>query len=254
MKKVANREPEYGNWVSKKLLYSSGTLSLIGIGFSVLYMVLIIPALFFSLTFIYFVYARFRFSPSGGNLQEKIRDLVLDYLKWDGNGNTLDIGCGNGPLAIKLAKTYPKSHVTGIDYWQGLWDYSQDICEKNASLEKVSDRTTFQKASASHLPFNDGHFDAVVSNFVFHEVSDTKDKRDVIKEALRVVKKNGVFSFQDLFLIKRMYGDPEDLLETIKSWGIENVYFVRTNELDFIPWALKLPFMVGKIGIIHGRK
>jgi ubiquinone/menaquinone biosynthesis C-methylase UbiE len=38
------------------------------------------------------------------------------------------------------------------------------------------------------LPFADEHFDAVVSNFVFHEVKDVKDKRAVIKEALRVLK------------------------------------------------------------------
>nr|WP_231551485.1 class I SAM-dependent methyltransferase [Methanobacterium sp. SMA-27] len=113
---------------------------------------------------------------------------------------------------------------------------------------------TFQKATASDLPFENNYFDAAVSNLVFHEVQDTKDKRDVIKEALRVVKKGGTFAFQDLFHEKRIYGDIEDLLETIRNWGVESVEFSSTKDSKFIPKALKLPFMVGTIGIIYGKK
>jgi ubiquinone/menaquinone biosynthesis C-methylase UbiE len=104
------------------------------------------------------------------------------------------------------------------------------------------------------LPFADGAFDVAVSNLTFHEVSDIKDKKDAIKEALRVVKKGGRFSFQDLFLWKTVYGEVDDLLETVRSWGIENVEFVNTSDSEFITKALKLPFMVGTIGILHGKK
>lgn len=61
-----------------------------------------------------------------------------------------------------------------------MWDFSLKVCEKNAKIEGVQDRITFQKASASDLPFENNYFDAAVSNLVFHEVQDTKDKRDVI--------------------------------------------------------------------------
>ena len=64
----------------------------------------------------------------------------------------------------------------------------------------MAERVVFQKASASALPFDDGAFAAAVSNLVFHEVSGVRDKKKVIKEALRVVKKGGSFAFQDLFL------------------------------------------------------
>lgn len=118
----------------------------------------------------------------------------------------------------------------------------------------MADQTDFSKASAASLPFEDNYFDAVVSNFVFHEVRDSKDKREVIKEALRVVKKDGVFAFQDLFLVKSIYGEVDDLLATIRSWGIRNIEFVNTSTNSFIPRLLKLPFMVGSIGIIYGTK
>ena len=38
---------------------------------------------------------------------------------------------------------------------------------------------------AAHLEFPDESFDAVVSNFVFHEVRSEKDKRRVVQEALQ---------------------------------------------------------------------
>jgi SAM-dependent methyltransferase len=112
----------------------------------------------------------------------------------------------------------------------------------------------FQKASASKLPFEDGYFDAAVSNLCFHEVADTEEKREVVREALRVVKKGGVFAFQDLFLLKQAYGDVDELVRTIKSWGITEVEFTETRSFPFIPTALKLPFMVGRMGIIKGEK
>jgi ubiquinone/menaquinone biosynthesis C-methylase UbiE len=179
---------------------------------------------------------------------------VLGRLDWDGKGKALDIGCGNAPLTIKLVKKFPCAEATGIDYWGGMWEYSKSVCERNAASEGVADRVSFQKASASDLPFEDESFDAAVSNLVFHEVSDAKDKRDVIKEALRVVKKGGKFAFQDLFLVKRVYGEVDDLLETIRSWGIERVEFLNTSDSDFIPKSLRLPFMVGTIGILYGEK
>lgn len=206
------------------------------------------------LTGVYFVYARHAFSPRGKNIQSKLWAAVLDRLDWDGKGQALDIGCGNGPLTIALAQRHPDGRVTGIDTWGKAWDYAKTACERNAKAAGVAVQTDFQKASASALPFEDETFDAAVSNFVFHEVGDTKDKRALIKEALRVVEKGGRFAFQDLFLVKQIYGEIDDLLETIRRWGIAEVGFVDTSASAFIPTALKLPFMVGKVGILYGIK
>jgi ubiquinone/menaquinone biosynthesis C-methylase UbiE len=175
-------------------------------------------------------------------------------LDWSGDGKALDIGCGNGALTNRLARKFPKAQVTGIDFWGKRWEYSKDACEGNAQAEGVDDRVVFQKASASKLPFADEYFDVAVSNLCFHEVADSKDKREVIREALRVVKKGGKFAFQDLFLLKQVYGDPDDLVATIKSLGISKVEFIDTRNAPFIPAALKLPFMVGRIGLIKGEK
>jgi SAM-dependent methyltransferase len=252
---LAGEKADYGNWVSAKLVYIPGLIALLFLGFSIVIPVLLIGAVLFFLPFVYFAYARHRFSTRGGNIQTKVQDLLLDRTTgWDEAGNVLDIGCGNGPLTIEIAKRYPQAEAIGIDYWGTAWEYSKNVCDRNAEIEGVAGRVAFQRASASSLPFDDEAFGLVVSNLVFHEVRNVRDKKKLIKEALRVVKNGGWFVFQDLFLWKRVYGEVDDLLETIRSWGIERVEFVNTSNSDFIPKALKLPFMLGTVGILYGRK
>lgn len=248
------QKPEYGNWVTKRFISAPFVIGLAFLASTFLSLFLVIPAMLFFLVAAFFAYARYKFSPAGGNVQSHVWELVLAHLDWNGEGQALDIGYGNGALTTKLAQKCTNARVIGIDYWGKRWEYSKNTCERNAEIEGVSERVTFQKASAISLPFDDGHFDAVVSNFVFHEVSDAKDKREVIREALRVVKKGGKFAFQDEFLFKQLYGNPDDLIAIVKSWGISKVEFVQTRDADFVPWALKLPFLLGTMAIIAGEK
>jgi SAM-dependent methyltransferase len=246
--------PEYGNWVSTKFIYGPAIVSIALIALSLFLPVFGVLAVIPLLCFLYFVYARYQFASGGGNIQDKVEHLALDSLVWDGQGRAVDIGCGNGPLTIMMAKKYPAAHITGVDYWGKSWEYSKGVCESNAQIESVGGQVSFERASAAALPFEDGLFDAAVSNLTFHEVSDAKDKRLLIKEALRVVKKGGSFAFQDLFLWTSIYGDSEDLLRTIRSWGVESIELINTSSSPFIPGGLRLPFMVGTIAILRGTK
>ena len=200
MAKQASNKPDYGNWVSKHLIYM---FAILGVAFSALtflvWVLAVAAVLCFAVAF-YFLYARYLFSVAGGNVQGQIWETVVSNLDWNGDCQALDICCGNAALTIKLASKFTKAQVTGIDYWGKRWEYSKNVCEANAKAEGVDDRVAFQKASAVKLPFEDGYFDAAVSNLCFHEVGDAKDKRELIREALRVVKKGGkslskIFSF-----------------------------------------------------------
>ena len=95
-----------------------------------------------------------------------------------------------------------------------------------------------------------------MSNFVFHEVRSAKDKRDVVKEALRVVKKGGVFSFQDMFSQKVLYGDMDEFVRILKAEGISEVHYIGNLEkkLGFIPGFVTTPWMISGMGILYGKK
>ena len=254
MRQQIRENPDYGNWVPKRIIYLPLVIGLTFLASSVMSFFLLIPAAFFILVAAYLSYVRFKLSSREGHVQESLWGIVIEHLDWNGEGKALDIGCGNGALTVKLAQKHGKAEVVGIDYWGKKWEYSINVCERNAVVEGVHDRVTFQKGSAASLPFEDGYFDAAVSNFVFHEVGGVSDKRDVIREALRILKKGGKFAFQDEFLIKKMYGDPEELLALIKSWGTANVEFIYTRNLPFIPRLLKTPFILGTVGLIRGEK
>jgi SAM-dependent methyltransferase len=245
---------DYGNWVSSRLILIPTIIGIILLVASIPWWYLAIISVALFAVALYFAYARNLFAPDGGNVQTMIWDLALSNLQWNGQGKAIDIGCGNGALTIRAAKKYPQAQIIGVDYWGQRWDYSKETCQENAKAEGVETRTIFEKASASKLPFSDGYFDAAFSNLCFHEVADAKDKREVIREALRVVKKGGKFAFQDQFLQKNLYGTPEELVAAIKSWGVSEVEFVETHNAPFIPSVLRLPFIVGKISIIRGQK
>ena len=103
MDKSLPGKPDYGNWVSKKFVHIPGAISLCFFGLSFVFPALIVVAAMFLLVALYFAYARYRFSPAGGDVQTQIQELVLQHLDWNGKGKGLDIGCGNGPLTIQLA-------------------------------------------------------------------------------------------------------------------------------------------------------
>ena len=242
--------PDYGNWVSWKLLFVLGAAAAVLFALSVLFLYLVIGGVIFLVVFAFFAYQRYLFSPRGGNAQVKLWDLLVDHLDWGGEGRAIDIGCGSGAVAIRVAKKYPDAEVVGLDYWGKVWEYSKAKCERNARIEKVDGRVSFQKGDAAKLPFEDGFFDAAVSNFAFHEVGSARDKREVLKEALRVVRKGGKFAFQDLFTMKRHYHcEPDELLSTVKGWGVEKVSLERTLEAEHIPKILREP-----AAIIWGTK
>ncbi len=245
---------DYGNWMLPRFIYLPGVIGFVFLGLSYIYLPLIIFAGISFLVAGYFAYARYYFSPAGGDLQARLRELILSRLDWNGKGKAIDIGCGNAPLVIRLAQRYPEAQITGIDYWGKMWGYSKRVCERNARIEGVADRVVFHNASGSALPFKDGSFDVVVSNLAFHEVRDTRDKKEVIREALRVVKKGGRFVFQDLFLLRRIYGKTDDLVDAVRFMGVARVSFVRTGDEAFIPTLLKIKSMVGALGILYGEK
>jgi len=251
---------EYGNWIRKKILLllglcslALGILTLIPLG--LVYQ--IVMASLFALTFISFLfplYSYFMFSQKGGNFQEKVYDLIIRSLGARLQGRFLDIGSGNGVLAVKLAQQHPEAEVVGMDYWGRDWEYSKSICERNAQIGRVENRVHFQKGDAAALDFESDSFDGSVSNLTFHEVQSAPDKREVVREALRVVRPGGSFAYVDYFYDPKFYGKLSGFEEYLKGLHLSQWEYKPLREMLAIPLLLRHPKILGKAGILYGRK
>lgn len=261
-----NEKANYGNWVPEKALYMLfGAAVLLGVIAVLAQTVLDKPVVtavsgvlgvVALVMAVYMLICHETFAFGKGNMMAGVHEHLVEHLDWNGEGRLLDIGCGAAALTVRCAKAFPKAQITAMDYWGAEWNYAKEQCERNAQIEGVADRISFQKGDAAKLDFPDETFDAAVSNFVFHEVRTAKDKRDVVREALRIVKKGGVFSFQDMFSQKALYGDMEQFVRELKAEGISEVHYIGNLEkkLDFIPGFVTTPWMISGMGIIYGKK
>lgn len=264
--KSMKEKTNYGNWVPEKMLYLMFGLAAVFLVITVAakavlhkpVMAIVLGALcILSLLYaVYMLICHEIFAFGKGNMMAGVHEHLVDHLKWNGEGKLLDIGCGAAALTVRCAKAFPEARITAVDYWGVEWSYAKEQCERNARIEGVADQITFWKGDAAKLDFPDGTFDAAVSNFVFHEVRSAKDKRDVVKEALRVVKKGGVFSFQDMFSQKALYGDMDEFVRILKAEGISEVHYIGNLEkkLGFIPGFVTTPWMISGMGILYGKK
>lgn len=255
---------EYGNWIPSTLmnaLWGGTLLTFLCILLNRFWwkksIITVIAGILFLILFCYTLYmkgCRNCFSFHGGGLMRKIHRYLLTKLFWNGKGELLDIGCGSGALTLLCAKQFPDAKITGIDYWGAEWNYGKEQCERNEKAEGI-EGVRFLQGDAKKLPFETGTFDAVVSNFVFHEVRTESNKRKLVKEALRVVKKGGSFAFNDMFAFTKMYGDMEEFIKELKEEGIQEVYYeAHAEKQDFIPRYAATPFMLKGMGILYGRK
>jgi SAM-dependent methyltransferase len=250
----------YGNWIRKRILLILGLCSL-GMGvlclmpFGFIYQ--LVMAFLFVLTFMSFLlpfYTYVMVSHKGGHIQDKVYNVIIRHLDPPIAGRLLDIGSGNGVLAVKLAQQHGETEVVGMDYWGKDWEYSKGVCDKNARIGGVENRVHFQKGDAAALEFASDTFDGVVSNLTFHEVRSASDKREVVREALRVVKNGGRFAFVDYFYNAKFYGPAAEFENYLRSLTLSHFEIRPLRELIELSLLLRHPKILGKAGIVYGRK
>jgi arsenite methyltransferase len=129
-------------------------------------------------------------------------EVMLDKISWKGNEQVLDVGCGRGLLAVKVAKRLNKEgHVTGIDIWNSkdLSGNSLSSAMKNVQIENVVARVSLQDGDACGIEFDENSFDVVVSNLTIHNIESMEDRFVALDEMMRVVKPGGYLLIQDMF-------------------------------------------------------
>ena len=90
---------------------------------------------------------------------------------------------------------------------------------------------SFERGDATHLDFPDESFDAVVSNYVYHNIPG--DRQAYLLETLRVLKKGGMFAIHDIFS-KAKYGDMQAFVKKLKDMGYADVRLIDTTDGTWI--------------------
>ena len=112
--------------------------------------------------------------------------------------------------------------------------------------------SAFQQGDACSLDFPDETFDAVTSNYVYHNIP-SKDRQAILLETLRTLKKGGTFAIHDI-MSKSKYGDMESFVKKLKDMGYEEVKLVdTTNGMFMSKWESVWMGLSGS-AILMGRK
>jgi SAM-dependent methyltransferase len=146
---------------------------------------------------------------------------VADAARIRPGQRVLDVACGTGVLTREVAlRTGPSGSVAALDPGAGML----------ALAEMLAPAVEWRQGVAESLPFPDGSFDAVVSQFGLMFFS---DRRRALGEALRVLTPEGRLAVAVWDALERMpaYADEIELLERVAGRAAAD--------------ALRAPFVLG---------
>jgi 2-polyprenyl-3-methyl-5-hydroxy-6-metoxy-1,4-benzoquinol methylase len=125
-------------------------------------------------------YAKWRAADIGVLTERLERRLILELAGEVAGREVLDIGCGDGDLALDLAQR--RARTTGIDASSEMIDAARERARTRAA------DVAFEIATAEQLPFAAGQFDLVVVVTVLCFIPDAVP---VLREIARVMRPGG---------------------------------------------------------------
>jgi ubiquinone/menaquinone biosynthesis C-methylase UbiE len=165
-------------------------------------------------------------------MSRQIIQGTAEYVHLPEGSIGLDVGCGSGALTIACAKRNPQARMIGMDRWGKEYaSFSKKLCESNAEAEGV-ENVSFQNGDAVKLAFPDESFDAVTSNYVYHNIP-SRDRKILVRETLRVLKKGGCFAIHGIMSASK-YGDMEEFVQALRQEGFERVELIDTTNGKFM--------------------
>ena len=165
------------------------------------------------------------------------KEKFFSYIDMDSITNFIDLACGIGNYSLGISEKLKKgSSIYAIDLWEeGIETLkkeiiSQNINNINPSVSDIRER----------LPFAEESFDACLMATIIHDLSEN-DRRSAVKEACRVVKKEGILYVVEFKKILEDYGprmqiriDEGELMNIIVPHGFKVAAYGDIGQSHYI--------------------
>lgn len=227
---------------------------------------------FFALVWGDSIHAGYWYGPdddaSFSQAQDQFTDLLIGKLQdahLQPGKHFLDVGCGTGRPAIRLAQA-TGCEITGITV-----SHTQiEQANASASAANLTDRVRFQYGDAMELPFPDNSFDAA---WAFESMFHMPDRAQVLSEIKRVLRPDGALLIADAIEIAPMTAEQRMILYsafavssfinkeeygyTVRQAGLElaGVLDVTTNIKKTVSKTLEnMPLRQAQLKAIYGAQ
>jgi ubiquinone/menaquinone biosynthesis C-methylase UbiE len=107
-------------------------------------------------------------------------------------GIVLDAGTGPGRIPVLISQMRSQWQILAIDAAQSMLE----VAAQHVQQANLQSSISLELVDAKSLPYEDGHFDMIISNSLVHHLP---DPLPFFKELKRVVKSNGAIFIRDLF-------------------------------------------------------
>jgi SAM-dependent methyltransferase len=141
---------------------------------------------------------------------DRFTDLLTERLRVSSGERVLDVGCGVGRPALRVAST-TGAGVLGVTISRQQVEQASELAE----AEGMADQVSFAYADGMDLPFEEGSFDAVLAfESIVH-----MDRATALREMTRVLKPGGRLVLTDTFPSGEDAGRPGDDAGDVASLG-----------------------------------
>lgn len=170
-------------------------------------------------------------------------DILIDKAKISKDCKVLDVGCGIGKTACRLAADYG-CNVQGIDIMPAMIEKSQALAKKL----RLDGKATFCQGDARKLPFEDNTFDAI---FVESVTIFVEDVEQAMAEYRRVIKPGGLVCDNEVCITRDSRECLKDDLDDLQAIFTAFSSTPRQGFLTFEDWQELFGKQFASVDAVH---